>query len=70
MTLELDCAVDDRVVDVLPEHVPEPVSPRSAQLTVQHLLSMSTGHTHDLLEDAWDLEPHDLVRGFLRIEPK
>ena len=62
-------ALDDRVVDVLPEHVPEPVPPRSAELTVHHLLSMSTGHTHDLLEDAWDLEPNDLVRGFLRIEP-
>ncbi|MEV0800683.1 serine hydrolase [Kribbella sp. NPDC050281] len=62
-------ALDDRVVDILPEHVPDPVSARAAELTVHHLLSMSTGHEGDVLEAAWALEPHDLVRGFLRIAP-
>ncbi|WP_239157276.1 serine hydrolase domain-containing protein [Actinocatenispora thailandica] len=61
--------LDDRIVDVLPDHVPESVSPRAAQLTVHHLLSMTTGHRSDTLERAWALEPDDLVRGFLRLPP-
>ncbi|WP_244843759.1 serine hydrolase domain-containing protein [Actinocatenispora sera] len=61
--------LDDRIVDVLPDHVPESVSPRAARLTVHHLLSMATGHRSDTLETAWALEPDDLVRGFLRLPP-
>ncbi|MGA8112694.1 MAG: serine hydrolase [Actinocatenispora sp.] len=63
-------ALDDRVVDVLADRVPDPVSPRAAQLTVHDLLSMSTGHTDDTLEAAWTLAPDDLVRGFLRVTPE
>ncbi|MEQ7128143.1 serine hydrolase [Actinopolymorpha sp. B11F2] len=59
----------DRVVDLLPDHVPNDMHPQVAELTVHHLLSMTTGHTEDVLEDAWALEPLDLVRGFLRIPP-
>lgn len=62
-------ALTDRVVDVLPDHVPAPVSDRCAQLTVERLLSMTTGHESDVLEDAWALEPDDLVKGFLRVTP-
>jgi len=60
-------SLDDRVVDVLPEHVPDDVSPRGAAVTVHHLLSMSAGHAVDSLEEAWRLEPGDLVKGFLRV---
>src|SRR6478735_6381505 len=59
-------ALDDRVVDVLPEHVPADVSEQARRLTVHHLLSMTTGHRPDSLAEAWELEPDDLVRGFLR----
>jgi hypothetical protein len=45
------------------------VSPRAAEITVHHLLSMTTGHRSDTLEPAWALEPDDLVRGFLRLAP-
>jgi len=62
-------ALDDRVVDILPDHVPEPMPAPAGELTVHHLLSMSTGHGDDVLEAAWTLEPYDLVRGFLRIAP-
>ncbi len=60
-------SLDDRVVDVLPEHVPADVSAQGRRITVHHLLSMTAGHAADSLEEAWGLEPHDLVRGFLRV---
>ncbi|MEU8610031.1 serine hydrolase domain-containing protein [Actinoplanes sp. NPDC048791] len=60
-------SLDDRVVDVLPEHVPAGLGEQGRRLTVHHLLSMTTGHTGDSLTEAWELEPADLVKGFLRV---
>lgn len=60
-------ALDDRVVDVLPDHVPADVSDQARRITVHHLLSMTTGHDADSLVDAWQREPGDLVKGFLRV---
>jgi CubicO group peptidase (beta-lactamase class C family) len=59
-------SLDDRVVDVLPDHVPAGISEQGRRLTVHHLLSMTTGHRTDSLAEAWQLEPDDLVKGFLR----
>ncbi len=63
-------ALDDPVVDLLPDHTPADVDPAVASLTVHHLLSMSTGHRDDTLERAWTLEPTDVARGFLRTPPE
>ncbi|GAA3920389.1 serine hydrolase domain-containing protein [Actinoplanes auranticolor] len=60
-------SLDDRVVDVLPDHVPAGVGAQERRLTVHHLLSMTTGHTGDSLTEAWEREPGDLVKGFLRV---
>ncbi|MBF9133731.1 serine hydrolase [Plantactinospora sp. S1510] len=60
-------SLDDRVVDVLPDHVPADISEQGRRLTVHHLLSMTTGHRTDSLAEAWQLEPDDLVKGFLRV---
>ncbi|GAB3948048.1 hypothetical protein GCM10029976_078420 [Kribbella albertanoniae] len=60
-------SLDDRVVDVLPEHVPADVSEQGRRITVHHLLSMTVGHPTDSLGEAWELEPDDLVKGFLRV---
>ncbi|MGW7684754.1 serine hydrolase domain-containing protein [Kribbella sp. NPDC054772] len=60
-------SLDDRVVDVLPDHVPDDISEQGRRITVHHLLSMTAGHGVDSLEEAWQLEPGDLVRGFLRV---
>ncbi|WP_250005435.1 serine hydrolase [Actinoplanes sp. M2I2] len=60
-------SLDDRVVDVLPEHVPAGVSDQARRITVHHLLSMTAGHRTDSLAEAWELEPDDLVKGFLRV---
>jgi CubicO group peptidase (beta-lactamase class C family) len=57
--------LDDRVGDVL--DVPSELSARAAQLSVHHLLTMTTGHRDDTLAQAWELEPADLVTGFLRV---
>jgi CubicO group peptidase (beta-lactamase class C family) len=58
-------SLDDRVVDVLPDHVPADISEQGRRLTVHHLLSMTAGHRTDSLAEAWQLEPDDLVKGFL-----
>src|SRR5690242_8046597 len=60
-------SLDDRVVDVLPDHVPPDLSQRGSGVTVHHLLSMTSGHRPDSLAEAWRLEPGDLVKGFLRV---
>lgn len=60
-------SLDDRVVDVLPDHVPAGVSKQARRITVHHLLSMTSGHPADSLGEAWQLEPDNLVKGFLRV---
>src|SRR5690349_675299 len=60
-------SLDDRVVDVLPDHVPDDIPEQGRRLTVHHLLSMTTGHRTDSLAEAWQREPDDLVKGFLRV---
>lgn len=60
-------SLDDRVVDVLPDRVPADVSEQGRRITVHHLLSMTAGHPTDSLAEAWEREPDDLVRGFLRL---
>lgn len=59
--------LDDRVADVLDDHVPALLTSRARQLSVRHLLAMTTGHRADTLADAWALEPADLIKGFLRV---
>ncbi|MFF4089114.1 serine hydrolase domain-containing protein [Streptomyces nigra] len=60
-------SLDDRVVEVLPDHVPDSLSAQASRITVHHLLSMTAGHPGDSLADAWELEPDDLVKGFLSL---
>lgn len=60
-------SLDDRVVDVLPDHVPADISAQGRRITVHHLLSMTAGHAVDSLDQAWRLEPGDLTKGFLRV---
>jgi CubicO group peptidase (beta-lactamase class C family) len=60
-------SLNDRVVDVLPDHVPDDISEQGRRITVHHLLSMTAGHATDSLYDAWRLEPDDLTKGFLRV---
>jgi CubicO group peptidase (beta-lactamase class C family) len=59
--------LDDRLVDLLPDHVPASMSEQGRRITVHHLLSMTAGHRTDSLAEAWQREPGDLVKGFLRV---
>ncbi|GAA4370198.1 serine hydrolase domain-containing protein [Agromyces bauzanensis] len=43
-------ALDDRIVDLLPEDVPEHPQPRLRDLRVEHLLTMTSGHAADTVE--------------------
>src|SRR5690606_22609170 len=43
------------------------VADQGRRLTVHHLLSMTVGHPTDSLTEAWELEPADLTKGFLRV---
>lgn len=60
-------SLESRVVDVLPDHVPADIADQGRRLTVRHLLSMTVGHATDSLAEAWELEPGDLTKGFLRV---
>lgn len=62
-------SLDDRVVSLLPDHVPDDLDAAVASWTVHHLLSMSTGHSEDTVDRARSGDPDDPVRGFLRIPP-
>lgn len=58
-------APEDRIIDLLPRHVPEVLGEQAQRLTVEHLLTMTTGVDEDALGDSWTREPGDLVKGFL-----
>ena len=49
-------SLDDRVVDVLPDHVPAHISQQGRRISVHHLLSMTAGHRTDSLAEAWRSE--------------
>lgn len=40
-------SIDQRIIDIFPEDVPETLDPHFETLTVRHLLSMNTGHHDD-----------------------
>ncbi len=61
--------VDATVLSYFPELDAEITDPRSRSLTVRHLAAMAAGHPVDMLERARDLDPVDLVRGFLLLPP-
>ena len=65
-------ALDDRIVDLLPEAwatVAEQTA-SVAQLTVHHVLSMSTGHDADTLLEFESAPPQDWARIFLSTPPQ
>ncbi len=63
-------ALDDRIVDLLPEAAPHPADPVVTELTVHHLLSMSTGHDADTLPELEAVAPGEWARAFLATRPQ
>ncbi len=59
--------VEDRVVDLLPDAVPQHVSDHLAAMRVKHLLTMTSGHAEDTV-DAAEASGDDWVRGMLALD--
>ena len=63
-------ALTDRVVDLLPGAAPVPEDEVVSQITVHHLLSMSTGHDVDTIEAIVVGRPRDWARRILAVRPQ
>lgn len=58
-------AVEDRVVDLLPDAVPGQVSDNLAAMCVKHLLTMTSGHERDLMDVVQGAADGDWPRALL-----
>ncbi|MGB0113434.1 MAG: serine hydrolase, partial [Ilumatobacteraceae bacterium] len=60
-------SLDDLVSDHLPELFDDATADSARTLRIRHISSMSTGHDHETLLEAFVNDPTDAVRGFLAI---
>lgn len=58
-------SLDDTVISLFPDDLPEKVTPRLAQMQVRHLISMSTGHSKDTTEYLFRSPDGNWVKAFL-----
>ena len=56
--------LEDKIVDLFPESVPETPQPRVADITVRHLLTMNSGHATDPTYSTREGDG-DWIRGFM-----
>jgi CubicO group peptidase (beta-lactamase class C family) len=63
-------SLDDTVLSHFPEFDADITDPRSRSMLVRHVLAMSSGHNEETFDRALDLDPNDLVRGFLLLPPE
>lgn len=61
--------LDDPVVSYFPEFAADITDPRSRAMRVRHIASMASGHEEETIERASELDPDDMVRGFLLLPP-
>ena len=61
--------LDDTAVSYFPEFSDEVTDARSRAITLRHLASMASGHDREMLDEAAERDPEELVRGFLLIPP-
>ncbi len=59
--------IDDKVADYFPDKLPENPDPRWYDLTIRHLLSMTTGHAECAIGPVRAAKATDWVRGFFSI---
>lgn len=63
-------SLEDRVVDLIPGEVPAEVSDRVREITVHHLLSMSTGRDTDALPSLLEQPPEQWAATYLSLIPE
>jgi CubicO group peptidase (beta-lactamase class C family) len=61
--------LDDTLVSHFPELDAEVTDARSRSITLRHLAAMASGHGREMLHEAMERDPQDLVRGFLLVPP-
>lgn len=61
--------LDDTVVSYFPEFDADITDPGSRAMLVRHVASMASGHLTETVHRASDLDPGNLVRGFLLLPP-
>ncbi|MET1051173.1 MAG: serine hydrolase domain-containing protein [Mycetocola sp.] len=62
-------SLDDTIISHFPELDAEITDARSRSIRVRHLLAMASGHRDETLDRALELDPENLVRGFLLLPP-
>lgn len=58
--------LDDKVVSYFPDKLPDPVPAHLEMMTIHHLLSMNTGHHHNIYEAV--IKEQDWAKAFLSLE--
>jgi CubicO group peptidase (beta-lactamase class C family) len=61
--------LDDPVISYFPEFAADITDPRSRAMLVRHVASMASGHLTETLGRAHEIDPDELVRGFLLLPP-
>ena len=61
-------SLDDKIIDIFPEKVPENVSENTKKMTLRHVLSMNTGHDGCVMTRI--LPTDDPVAAFLSLPPE
>ena len=62
-------SLDDTVLSHFPELDAEITDSRSRSMKIRHVLAMASGHREETLQRAHELDPVNLVRGFLLLPP-
>ena len=58
-------ALNEKLVDIFPEHCPENPSEYLKEITVEHLLTMSCGHSTDPTHKSWEVKDRSWIRFFM-----
>ena len=58
-------SLDEKIVDIFPEHCPENPSEFLKEITVEHLLTMSCGHSTDPTYRSWEVKDRSWIRFFM-----
>ena len=58
-------SIDEKLVDIFPEHCPEKPSEFLKEITVEHLLTMTCGHSTDPTYKSWEVKDKSWIRFFM-----